>query len=111
MRHAVAIPKRSLPIPVALSADVSALVPAAGLATPGPIPCIPTLRAAVPLPTVVLDTDLEQLAAVEALDLDEVDRVARQLRRPLSPGGATSSGRRPEPQRASIPLAARGLEA
>lgn len=61
--------------PVTLSPVVRALVPAASFATPSPIPCSPAHDAAVALPTVVPDTDVEPLAAAEALDLDEVDRI------------------------------------
>jgi hypothetical protein len=75
MRHAVAIAKRLLTIPVALPPVVRALIPATSFATTVPIPDIPALRAAVALPTVVAHTDLERLAAVEALDFDEVNRI------------------------------------
>lgn len=75
MRHAVTIAEGPLAISVVLSPVVRALVPAASFATPRPIPCNPTLDAAVALAAIVSDADVEQAAAVEALDLDKVDRI------------------------------------
>jgi hypothetical protein len=110
MRHAAAIAKRPLPIPVALSPGVRVLVPAASFATPGPIPRIPALDAAVALPTVVADTDAEQLAAVEAPDLDEVNRIAGHRRCPLPPGEPQVLPKEAGPGAFFDPLARRGLE-
>ena len=75
MRHAAAIAKGLLAVSVALPPVVRALVPAASFATPYPVPSIPALDAAVALPAVVPEADMEQHAAVEALDLNEVDRI------------------------------------
>jgi hypothetical protein len=75
MRHAVAIAKRSLPIPVALSAVVRALIPAASLAPPAPVPHLPALDTAIALPAVIPQADVKPHTAVEALDLDEVNRI------------------------------------
>lgn len=75
MRHAVTITEGPLAISVVLSPVVGALVPAASFATPRPIPCNPTLDAAVALAAIVSDADVERPAAVEALDPDQVDRI------------------------------------
>jgi len=77
VRHAIA--ESLLPATVALLALVGALVLPAPLAVAGLVPASPTLLAAVALLPIVADTDLEQPAAPEALDRDEIDRIrARQ---------------------------------
>jgi hypothetical protein len=74
MRHAAAVTKRSLPGPMALSPVGCALVPATRLTSARPVAEIPTFAAAVAMPAVVRDTDVKRHTAVEALDLDDVDR-------------------------------------
>jgi hypothetical protein len=75
MRHA-AIAQALLPLALPLATLGSALVLPPCLALPKPVAQLPTARTAVALAPVIPETHGEWLVALEASDLDEVERVS-----------------------------------
>ena len=75
MRHADTIAEVLLAPAMALPSAGCALVLAARLAALGSPGFSPAALAAVAMPAIVRDADVERLAALEALDLDELGRL------------------------------------
>lgn len=75
MRHANPIAKLPLPTSMAFTPVGGALIPPARFATPNPIHQFATRLAAIALPAIVQNADVERPAAQETLDFDEVDRI------------------------------------